>query len=184
MAVNGAGHGHGDSHGHGHGGVGDDHSHVQISADTSYIVAYLLVLALSFHSLFEGISLGTQSKMATTVSLFIAIISHAPLAGFALGVSLVKSKAAIKMALSCLFLFTIMTPIGFVLGLILSYALTGDTLTLVSCLFQAFSAGTFLFVATIEILPVEFAGAKDKGYKLALAVTGFLIMASIKIFDQ
>ena len=70
------GHGHG-GHGHGHGGEG--HSHINISGDTSYIVAYLLVLALSFHSIFEGIALGTQENMSTAVSLFIAIIAHSPL---------------------------------------------------------------------------------------------------------
>lgn len=69
---------HASHHGHGHGGE-DGHSHVSINPDTSYVVAYLLVMALSFHSIFEGIALGTQEKMATTVSIFIAIIAHSPL---------------------------------------------------------------------------------------------------------
>lgn len=88
------------------------------------------------------------------------------------------------MALSCLFLFTITTPVGIFLGMILSYALAGQTLTLVSCCFQSFSAGTFLFVALEEIIPKELAHPKDKPVKLALAVVGFMAMASIKIFDR
>lgn len=104
-------------------------------------------------------------------------------AGFALGVSLVKSRAAPRMALSCLFIFTIMTPLGTILGLLLSYTLDGNTLTITSCVFQAFSAGTFLFVALEEIIPKELAIPKDKPIKMTLAVVGFMAMAAIKLFD-
>lgn len=71
-------HSHDPAPSHGHGSE-DGHSHMSISSDTSYVVAYLLVLALSFHSIFEGIALGTQQKFGTTVSIFIAILTHSPL---------------------------------------------------------------------------------------------------------
>lgn len=176
------GHGHGSGHGHSHGG-GDGHSHFNVSSDTSYIVAYLLVLALSFHSIFEGIALGTQDSMPAIISLSIAILAHTPLAGFALGVSLVKARAAPVMAWTCLFLFSVMTPLGTVLGILLSVFLEGHTLQLVSAVFQAFSAGTFLFVALEEIIPKEMAMKKDKKLKLTLAVLGFLAMAGVKLAE-
>lgn len=103
-------------------------------------------------------------------------------AGFALGVSLVKAHASTTMALGCLFLFSIMTPGGTMLGLGLSYFLRGSTLSTASACFQSFSAGTFLFVALEEIIPKELAVAKDKTAKLALCVLGFIVMAAIKLF--
>jgi len=177
-----SGHGHVQGHGHGHGG--DGHSHMDISVDTSYIVAYLLVLALSFHSIFEGIALGTQTELPTTISIFIAIMAHTPLAGFALGVSLVKARASPRMAISCLVLFSATTPAGTLLGLALTAFLQGGRLDTVSGSFQAFSAGTFLFVALEEIIPKELASSKDKKIKLTLCVFGFLLMALIKTFDS
>ncbi len=104
-------------------------------------------------------------------------------AGFALGVSLVKARSSIRMSLSCLFLFSSMTPTGALLGMGLSHFLSGDTLGTVSACFQSFSAGTFLFVALEEIIPKELAVAKDKAVKLTLCVIGFLLMAIIKLFD-
>lgn len=176
------GHGH-VAHGHGHGGDSHGHSHMDISQGTSYIVAYLLVLALSFHNIFEGIALGTQQDYPSTVSIFIAILAHSPLAGFALGVSLVKARATPLMLLSCLFIFSFMTMAGAALGLGLSYALEGDTLTVVSACFQSFSAGTFLFVALEEIIPKEMAMPKDKALKLFLCLLGLLFMAAVKLFE-
>lgn len=121
--------------------------------------------------------------MGTTISIFIAILAHSPLAGFALGVSLVKARASPRMAISCLVLFSSMTPLGCILGLALSYLLSGSTLTSVSACFQSFSAGTFLFVALEEIIPKELASPKDKSVKLSLCLLGFLMMAAIKLVD-
>jgi zinc transporter ZupT len=69
------GHGHGsNSHGHGH-GDGDDHDHFNFAShNNSPLVAYVLVLALSFHSIFEGIALGTQDEFGTTVSIISSFI--------------------------------------------------------------------------------------------------------------
>jgi len=118
------------------------------------------------------------------VSIFIAIMAHTPLAGFALGVSLVKARTSRRMSLSCLVLFSLTTPSGVMMGLGLSEFLSGDVLATASACFQSFSAGTFLFVALEEIIPKELAVAKDKGIKLFLCVLGFLAMAAIKIFDK
>lgn len=178
------GHGHGGEghHGHGH-GDGGDHDHLQLSTIGTSAVAYLLVLALSFHSVFEGIALGTQTEIGSAVTIFLAIAAHTPLAGFALGVSMVKAQASLKMTLICLLIFSLTVPFGGLMGLILSLYLTGNTLTAVSGAFQAFSSGTFLFVAMEEIIPKEMASPKYKKTKLMLLFLGFVGMAGVKLLD-
>jgi hypothetical protein len=90
--------------------------------------------------------------------------------------------------------------------LLFSEVLQGDTLQLVSGCFQAFSSGTFLFVAlgtslhllqrhwrllalvsdliAGEIIPKELAAPHDKFWKMALCALGFLGMSAIKVFDS
>ena len=68
-----------------------------------------------------------------------------------------KSKSRPRMAFDLPVILVIMTPLGIVLGIVLAYTLTGDTLTTVVACLQAFSAGTFLFVALEEIIPKEMA---------------------------
>ena len=67
-----------------------DNSHRRSSESTSHsVLAYLLLVLLSFHSLLEGLALGSSlsaKKKAST--LLLAILSHKLLAAFALGVSL------------------------------------------------------------------------------------------------
>ena len=147
------------------------------------VVSHRSILSFSFSL---SLSLFSFHSFLTFLLLLFLLYARvcALLAGFALGVSLVKSRATPRLALTSLFLFTITTPIGTILGLLMSYALTGTTLTLTSCIFQAFSAGTFLFVCMEEIIPKEMAMPKDKTIKLGLCLIGFLAMSAIKIFDN
>jgi zinc transporter ZupT len=168
-------HVHDEQHGHSHFGAVTDGS--------STVVAYLLVIALSFHSVFEGVALGTTDDTGSAVGIFIAIAAHTPLAGFALGVSLVKAKAKTRLIVSLITLFSVTVPFGAIAGIALSYYLEGDTLLAVSGGFQSFSSGTFLFVALEEVIPKELANPAYKRTKLALCVFGFMLMAMIKVFD-
>ncbi len=60
---------HSHGHGHGHGSDSADHDHFALEggASASAVVAYVLVLALSFHSVFEGIAFGTQRDLPSAV---------------------------------------------------------------------------------------------------------------------
>ncbi len=65
-----------DSHSHGHGHGGEDHDHFALDpALASSVVAYILVLALSFHSVFEGIAFGTQDDIGSTVGTCLLAIN-------------------------------------------------------------------------------------------------------------
>jgi zinc transporter ZupT len=68
-------------------------------------------MALTFHSVIEGLSIGTQDDTSTTVSIAIAIICHKGFAAFALGCTLQKVKKAwIYWALCGI--FCVASPIG------------------------------------------------------------------------
>lgn len=44
--------------------------------------------------------------------MFIAIAAHTPLAGFALGISLVKAAAGLQMIIICISIFALTVPVG------------------------------------------------------------------------
>lgn len=50
-------------------------------------VVFVLLLVLSIHSIIVGMALGSQSSLSGALIVFIAIVAHKSVAGFALGVS-------------------------------------------------------------------------------------------------
>ena len=49
------------------------------------------MIALAVHACFEGIALGLQQSMISTMNIVLAIVIHKGAAGSALGISLVKT---------------------------------------------------------------------------------------------
>ena len=76
-------------HGQGHDHAGHGHSHVSsLIENESSLRSIILFLALSVHSIFEGMALGLQETPSKALNLFIAIVLHECLVAFAMGISL------------------------------------------------------------------------------------------------
>ena len=52
---------------------------------------FILMIALSVHSIFEGLAVGLATEMKDCVNMVIAIVIHKEAAGISLGISLVKT---------------------------------------------------------------------------------------------
>ena len=68
----------------------------QIPISKNSSISYLLLFALGFHGLFEGISLGIQQTIRGTIFLILAISLHKWAAALTLGISFVKSGVSQK----------------------------------------------------------------------------------------
>jgi zinc transporter ZupT len=176
------GHSHGNHHGHSHAhdSSHDDHGHSHLPMDTanqSIIVVLALFLALSFHSIVEGISLGS-SDGDTVKSIMIAILAHKGLESFSLGTSLINSNASTLKYITFCLIFSLMTPIGVIIGaLVLS-----NTEGIVSAFITGFAAGTFTYVSIVEVLLPEFKKQQDLLFKAIAASVGFAGMAIIALW--
>lgn len=146
------------------------------------IYPYILILVLSIHSIIAGIALGTESKVVLSIAIFIALISHKGSAAFALGVSLIRADIQKRRIKKILVFFSFATPIGIVLGAVLTAMLTGRTEAIVEGIFDAIAAGTFLYVAIVNILNKEFKQPRDIVLKFIMAIMGLVIMALIAIW--
>ncbi|WP_078484564.1 ZIP family metal transporter [Solemya pervernicosa gill symbiont] len=135
------------------------------------------------HSIIAGIALGVDSSTATSIIILVAILSHKGSAAFALGISLVKGQVDQSKAKKTIYLFSLMTPIGIVIGLVMHHYLLQNNQTLLEASFDAIAAGTFLYVATLEVIREEFSGrGKVLLGRFSFLTGGLLVMAALALW--
>lgn len=111
---------------------------------------YMVALILIIHSLIEGGVLGINTTMATAFVIFIAIIVHKSSESFALAVVLNRSETPFKKSILIVSVFSLMTPLGILLGTTMSSFLQYQSGQLRAAGFNAFAAGTFLYMSTLH----------------------------------
>jgi len=144
--------------------------------------SYVLIFILSIHSIIVGIALGTEMVITQSIIIAIAVLAHKGSAAFALGVSMLKNKIETTKITKLIAMFSVMTPFGIVIGVLLSHVLEGSAAQFSIAVFDALAAGTFLYIAIMDIFNEEF---KEKQYtylKLLFSVLGLLLMALLAVW--
>lgn len=147
--------------------------------------AFLLLIALSFHTIFDGLAVGLQEQTKEVWEIFIAVSIHKSLVAFCLGLQLFRAFVPyFKRPFGCLLLFSLMSPIGISIGIaVTSSNLDLDAQSMASGILQGVACGTFLYVTCFEILKDEFGHGKDM-LKVFVASLGFAAMAGVKSLDN
>ena len=84
------------------------------------LTPFVLMIALSMHSLFEGIALGLEKNVSNVINILIAISLHKWAASMSLGISLNKTfPDDFRKILYLVMTFAFATPTGIVLGIAL-----------------------------------------------------------------
>ncbi|KAI6198156.1 Zinc transporter ZIP1 [Aphelenchoides besseyi] len=120
--------------------------------------AVLLVLAISLHAVFEGLSVGMIVDVAALLQICGALLIHKTIIGMSLGIRLVQSNMRSRTVVICCVVFSGQILIGGFAGLGIMRVLNHesfDLATFISGILQAFAAGTFLYITCFEILPHE-----------------------------
>lgn len=160
-----------------HAGHAVDGNSLEHGRRSSLLVGPLLMLALSFHSLLEGLSLGAAASPTAAAHLFVAILVHKGIAAFSLGVAwLAGDQALSKRYVGAMAWFAFITPAGILVGSSLEGSALGTRVT-------ALSAGTFIYVGLVESCPgVRVAwlpGRLGPALQLGLYAVGFGVMAAL-----
>lgn len=137
-----------------------------------------LVLALSAHSVFEGLALGLQDTGDKLGGLFLGVAVHETLAAVALGVSVTKASLAMSDAAKLGVAVSAMIPLGVVVGVSIESAQTLAG-SIASVVLQGLAAGTFLFVTFFEILARELEEKQDRLLKVLFLVLGYGTLAAL-----
>ena len=160
------------------------HSHTDPSMFPGNLVLYpyVLMIVLSVHSVIMGIALGTEVRIAQVAVILIAIVAHKGTAAFSLTVSLLRGSVRRGRVILLVILFSAMTPLGILLGVGFMALLTGRAEKIFEAGFDALAAGTFLYVALLDILQEEFSVHTHRLLKFAFVFGGLAVMAIVAIW--
>jgi zinc transporter 1/2/3 len=153
------------------------------AASTATATPYLLLATLSVHSLIAGVALGTDEEQSSFLVLLIAILAHKGSAGFALGTTFQRAGVAFRRALPALLFFACSTSVGVLLGLFADLAFDAGSMHVVTAWFKAIAAGTFLYIAALDIVREEFFPVEtDRHGRYVCAFIGAGVMALVAIW--
>ena len=126
------------------------------------IYPVVLLLVLSIHSIIAGIALGLEPEVATSVLVMLGILFHKGSAAFALMVSAHSAGTGKTRLRVILGVFVLMTPLGILLGTVASNLLEDQAATLIEGGFMALAAGTFIYVAILDVIDAEMSRFDDR----------------------
>ena len=146
--------------------------------NTATTTPYILLIALSIHGIFEGIALGVMNTQRNCFLLFIAIIVHKWAESFALGISFFKSGFEQSLFIKMITIFTLFCPLGIFIGMYFT-----DAGFLMRGIMLSLSGGTFLYVATSEVIVEEFSMSQENGIKFLWYLFGAILTFVITLIQ-
>jgi len=159
------------------------HSHCHLPSNGSVTQIGFLLLAMSTHSIFEGIALGAMENPSLFLRLLLIIMLHEVLCSFAYGVSLSNQMTSTRLAVFSSTFLACSIPLGMTIMSLIGTLRDGTiALTIRFCL-EGFSSGIFIYVACVEMLAGEFQHRSTEkhfsGFFKAVTVIGGAFLAFI-----
>ncbi|KAG8191197.1 hypothetical protein JTE90_011880 [Oedothorax gibbosus] len=149
---------------------------------SSVLRSFLLVLALSLHSVFEGLAIGLQTSIQSELKIFVAVLIHKCIIAFSLGTNLSGSQLQNASVIKGNLGFSLTSPLGILIGLIVVDFVHGIAMVITSGILQGLAAGTFLYITLFEVLPRELANGTDRMVKMACVVLGYSVVSLLLTF--
>ncbi|EER08578.1 Zinc transporter, putative [Perkinsus marinus ATCC 50983] len=160
--------------------ISEPDMHSNVFSETSAIFVFL---ALSVHSILEGMATGVASGVDDLYGTLVAILAHKGLAAFALGANMVEARVSRYRVLLYGLIFAMGTPVGIIIGWLGSRG--EESAGLFSGIANSLAAGTFIYVSVMEFFPVTF--RHDRGrfiFKVVSFIAGFSLMAILPIWAE
>ncbi|VDO70727.1 unnamed protein product [Haemonchus placei] len=112
------------------------------------------VLALSIHSVIEGVALGVGDNASETTALFLSLLVHKLIVAFSVGLQLARTHAhQLQWVVASVFTLALMSPLGAIIGMaVQSTAENSFGKDVTITILQGLAVGTFLYVTFFEVL--------------------------------
>lgn len=147
------------------------HETDELAGQRSGLAAYL---GISFHSVLDGLALGSSTLIpALAPSVVFAILAHKVPDTFSLSSILTFFGFSRRRTLWMILLFSLLTPLGGVIALLLLRGAGQATIGLLI----GVATGTFLFIATSDLLPHTHAHHEGRFRNLLAVLIGVLLIA-------
>ena len=132
-----------------HHGHEEEHHHNHVHHSSS---GWLLVFGLTLHAATDGLAIGASAatgSVSITAAVAFAVLIHKGPAAFSLGIFSMHERETRNETIRDVVIFSLATPIM----IFLAYFALENLETHLIGLTMLFSAGTFLYVATVDTLP-------------------------------
>lgn len=146
------------------------------------VKSFLLFFALCFHSVMEGLGMGSARDAGLLLSVIVAILAHKGLAAFALGSSLTQADLPAWKFWTFVLIFSSGTPLGCAMGALPAGLAGAASQSIMNGVCIALASGTFLQVSSMELLPRALAEDKHKVLGELGLVLGFAAMSLLAIW--
>ncbi|KAH8936162.1 hypothetical protein BDL97_17G069700 [Sphagnum fallax] len=163
---------------------------VAILHGTSVGDTILLILALCIHSVFEGIAIGVSDTAADAWKALWTISLHKIFAAIAMGIALLRMLPNRPLFTCTLytFLFSISTPIGIAIGIIIDSTTEGLIADWIYAISMGIATGVFVYVAVNHLIakgyvPPHEVWANRPIFKFLAALLGAAVLAVAMIWD-
>ncbi|UCH11043.1 MAG: ZIP family metal transporter [Fidelibacterota bacterium] len=142
------------------------------------VVGISAFIGLSIHSLLAGFALGAGFVVpSVALVIFLAIITHKSVAAFSLATVFRLSKTPLRRSIVLLSIFALCTPVGALLSLLILNSLQEYHFSIPTAL----ASGTFIYVATMDLLPEAFHDVRKRLATFVAMSAGILIMLFIAL---
>lgn len=158
------------------------HRHEPAAEGLSLMGTLLVVTALSFHGVMEGLSIGLEENIRDIWTLFAALCSHKVILAFSMSMELLQTGMNLKPFLVSIIIFSVASPIGGLIGALVKGFSTEETAAglLGPTMLQAVSGGTILYVTFCEVLERERTKPMNGFLKFVALLLGFGVMAGLE----
>ena len=148
--------------------------------DLGSLRSCILLLALSLHSLFEGVALGLIQEVDRLTQVAVAVVIHKTIIAFSLGVNMVQHEMSVSAITKSCFLFSAMGPVGIGVGIAVVQSSSTFKAAISSAVLQGIANGSFLFVTFFEIFQKELSYAKgNRLLKVLFMIIGYSVVTGL-----
>ncbi|TXG74106.1 hypothetical protein EZV62_002685 [Acer yangbiense] len=170
--------------------TGMDHVNPVFLNTTSLGDTILLILALCFHSIFEGIAVGVAASKAEAWRNLWTISLHKIFAAIAMGIALLRMipKRPFLLTVGYSFAFAISSPIGVGIGIAIDATTEGHVADWIYAISMGLACGIFIYVAINHLIAKGFK-PQAKCYfdtpffKFLAVLAGVGVIAVVMIWD-
>ncbi|KAI8557493.1 hypothetical protein RHMOL_Rhmol04G0014900 [Rhododendron molle] len=174
-------------------GQDSPHSHfvkAPASSATSLGDSILLIVALCFHSVFEGIAIGVAKKEADAWKALWTICLHKIFAAIAMGIALLRMipNRPLLPCVTYAFAFAISSPIGVGIGIIIDATTQGVVADWIYAISMSLACGVFVYVSINHLLakgylPRKLVLVDTPFHKFFAVLLGIGVIAVVMIWD-
>ncbi|KAF8731820.1 hypothetical protein HU200_015759 [Digitaria exilis] len=145
------------------------------------VIAQVLELGIVVHSVIIGISLGASEEPSTIKPLVVALSFHQMFEGMGLGGCIVQAKFKVRSIVTMVLFFCLTTPVGILVGVGISsvYNENSPTALIVEGILNSVAAGILVYMALVDLLAEDFMNPKVQSRgKLQLGINVFMLVGA------